>query len=88
MTKAEKEKYIIEQLRYFGEVREMNGYVENDIVLNILSQAIWNKRAWDNSCRLILTAEELRTVNKVYKSMLDKKIIVKSKKGTCTKLII
>lgn len=88
MTKAEKEKYIIEELRYYGKVREMNGYIENEIVENIIAKALWNKRATNMYGDKLLTEEERKIINKVYKSMLDKKIIIKSKKGTCTKLII
>lgn len=86
MTKQEKEKYIIEQLKYFGKVREMNGYVENSIVLDIISKALWNKKGNNKHNVCILTDAEFETVNKIYKAMLDKGIIIKSKKGTCTKL--
>lgn len=88
MTKTEKETYIIEQLKYFGKVREMNGYVENSIVTDIITMALWNKKGTNKHGVDILTEEEFKIVNKVYKSMLDKKMIIKSKKGTCTKLII
>lgn len=87
MTKQQKEKYIIEQLKYFGKVREINGYVENSIVINIISTALWNKNGANKHGIIILNDDELKTVNKVYKGMLDKGIIIKSKKGTCTKLV-
>ena len=87
MTKQEKEQYIIEQLKYFSKVREMNGYVENSIVLNIISKALWNKKGTNKHGVDILTDAEFETVNKVYKAMLNKGIIIKSKKGTCTKLV-
>ena len=87
MTKQEKEKYIIEQLEYFGKVREMNGYIENSIVINIISKALWNKKGTNKHGIVILDDDELKTVNKVYKAMLDKGIITKSRKGTCTKLV-
>ena len=87
MTKAEKEQYIIEQLRHFGKVRNIGGYVENSIVLNIISQALLNKKGTNKHGVDILTDEEFKTVNKVYSAMLNKGIIEKSKNGTCTKLV-
>lgn len=87
MTKQEQEKYIIEKLKWFGEVREIGGYVENVIVLDIISQALWGKQGTNKHGKCILTDEEFKTVNKVYRAMLDKGLIIKSKKGTCTKLV-
>lgn len=86
MTRAEKEQYILEQLKYYGTVRDMGGYVENSIVLNIITKALWNKRGTNKHGVDILTDDEAKTVDQVYRAMLTKGIIVRSKKGTCTKL--
>lgn len=88
MTKQEKEKYIIEQLKYFGKAREYGGYIENEIVFDVIAMALWNKKGTNKHGVNILTPKELETVNKVYRAMLDKGIIVRSKKGTASKLIV
>ena len=87
MTRSEKEQYILDQLEYFGKVREMNGYVENTIVLDVICKALWNKKGTNKHGVDILTDKEHEIVNKVYKAMLEKGLIVKSKRGTCTKLV-
>ena len=87
MTKREKEQYIIEQFKYFGSVRDLGGYVENDIVIDIVCKALWNKKAFNKHGVDILTNEEFLTIDKVLKNMLDKGLIIKSKSGNCTKLV-
>lgn len=87
MTKQEKEKRIIDRLEYFGRVEKKGGYVKTHIVLDIISKVLVGKSFDIYKHDEPLTDEERKAVDKVFFSMLEKGILVRSKRGTCVKLV-